>query len=315
MAFLDNSGDIILDAVLTDTGRMRLARGDGTFKVQYFALGDDEIDYSLYNSSHASGSAYYDLDIMLSPVLESFTDNRASLKSKLMTINRRDLLYLPVLRLNENLSGRRSNTVQATNPEIPSAAGSFVVTVDANTVDGGYIDHLLPGIINGAAPIQSQTYIRVDQGEIGTGVAGQIEPALMDTAYLIEIDNRLGDIIGANVTDNPSSVITASPSFIDDDNIATYFLSEGDQMSSVQAMSTVSGEEHTPIDGRKGTRLTFSIKPKRGLADSNVLFSKIGYESVLGGSTNFKVIDAVVRASGILTGRRIDIPVKFIKKV
>ena len=43
MAFLDNSGDIILDAVLTDTGRMRLARGDGSFKIMKFALGDDEI--------------------------------------------------------------------------------------------------------------------------------------------------------------------------------------------------------------------------------------------------------------------------------
>ena len=33
MAFLDNSGDIILDAVLTDTGRMRLAKADGSFKI------------------------------------------------------------------------------------------------------------------------------------------------------------------------------------------------------------------------------------------------------------------------------------------
>ena len=33
MAFLDNSGDIILDAVLTDTGRYRLAKGDGSFKI------------------------------------------------------------------------------------------------------------------------------------------------------------------------------------------------------------------------------------------------------------------------------------------
>ena len=38
MAFLDNSGDIILDAVLTDTGRFRLARGDGSFKITKFAL-------------------------------------------------------------------------------------------------------------------------------------------------------------------------------------------------------------------------------------------------------------------------------------
>jgi len=49
MAFLDNSGDIILDAVLTDTGRYRLAKGDGSFRIDKFALGDDEIDYSLYD--------------------------------------------------------------------------------------------------------------------------------------------------------------------------------------------------------------------------------------------------------------------------
>ena len=57
MGFLDNSGDIILDAVLTDTGRMRLAKGDGSFKIVKFALGDDEINYELYKKDHASGSA------------------------------------------------------------------------------------------------------------------------------------------------------------------------------------------------------------------------------------------------------------------
>ena len=41
MAFLDNSGDIILDAVITDTARFRLAKGDGSFKIAKFALGDD----------------------------------------------------------------------------------------------------------------------------------------------------------------------------------------------------------------------------------------------------------------------------------
>ena len=49
MAFLDNSGDIILDAVLTDTGRFRLAKGDGSFKIVKFALADDEINYGLYD--------------------------------------------------------------------------------------------------------------------------------------------------------------------------------------------------------------------------------------------------------------------------
>ena len=71
MAFLDNSGDIILDAVLTDTGRMRLAKGDGSFKIVKFALGDDEINYELYDKNNASGSAYYDIEIIQSPILEA----------------------------------------------------------------------------------------------------------------------------------------------------------------------------------------------------------------------------------------------------
>ena len=69
MAFLDNSGDIILDAVLTDLGREKMAAGG--FTVKYFALGDDEIDYSLYNKNHASGSAYYDLEILQTPCIQN----------------------------------------------------------------------------------------------------------------------------------------------------------------------------------------------------------------------------------------------------
>ena len=102
MAFLDNSGDILLDAVLTDTGRMRLAKGDGSFKIVKFALGDDEINYELYNRDHTSGSAYYDLEVAQTPVLEAFTDNAASCRNKLVTYDNLELLFLPVLKLNES---------------------------------------------------------------------------------------------------------------------------------------------------------------------------------------------------------------------
>ena len=65
MAFLDNSGDIILDAVLTDLGRQRMA--EGNFTITKYAFGDDEINYGLYNKNHPSGSAYYDLEILQIP--------------------------------------------------------------------------------------------------------------------------------------------------------------------------------------------------------------------------------------------------------
>ena len=73
MGFLDNSGDIILDAVLTDFGRKRMA--EGSFNIAKFSLGDDEINYELYNKDHANGSAYYDLDLLQTPILEAFTNN------------------------------------------------------------------------------------------------------------------------------------------------------------------------------------------------------------------------------------------------
>ena len=109
MAFLDNSGDIILDAVLTDTGRLRLAQGDGSFKITKFALGDDEINYGLYNKDHSSGSAYYDLEILQTPVLEAFTNNTSNLKTKLITISRTNVLYMPSLKLNKTTSTNVSN--------------------------------------------------------------------------------------------------------------------------------------------------------------------------------------------------------------
>ena len=47
MGFLDHStNNIIIDAVLTDYGRRLLAENQGAFKIAFFSLGDDEIDYT-----------------------------------------------------------------------------------------------------------------------------------------------------------------------------------------------------------------------------------------------------------------------------
>ena len=113
MAFLDNSGDIILDAVLTDLGRKRLA--EGNFRITQFAFGDDEVDYSLYNKNHPSGSAYYDLEILQTPVFEAFTRTNANINYGLANYNGNvELLYLPTLVLNEKdgpLGAKRRDNV------------------------------------------------------------------------------------------------------------------------------------------------------------------------------------------------------------
>lgn len=95
MGYLDNS-IITVDAILTKKGRELLARGDGSFNITQFALADDEVDYTLYNPDHPSGSAYYGEAIENMPVLEAFVDETQAMKYKLATLPR-GTSKLPVL--------------------------------------------------------------------------------------------------------------------------------------------------------------------------------------------------------------------------
>lgn len=95
MGYLNNSV-VTVDAVLTKKGRELLARGDGSFRITQFALADDEIDYTLYNSSHPSGSAFYGEAIENMPLLEAFPDENQIMKYKLATLPR-GTSKLPIL--------------------------------------------------------------------------------------------------------------------------------------------------------------------------------------------------------------------------
>lgn len=97
MAYL-NSSTVTVDAILTTKGRELLARNDGSFKITQFALADDEIDYTLYNSSHPSGSAFYGEAIQNLPLLQAFPDETQDLKYKLITLPR-GTAKLPILDL------------------------------------------------------------------------------------------------------------------------------------------------------------------------------------------------------------------------
>ena len=87
MGYLNNSV-VTVDAILTKKGRELLARGDGSFKITQFALADDEIDYTLYNPDHASGSAFYGQALENMPLLEAFPDETQVMKYKLATLPR-----------------------------------------------------------------------------------------------------------------------------------------------------------------------------------------------------------------------------------
>jgi|TARA_B110000495_G_scaffold4036_1_gene2994 hypothetical protein len=97
MGYLNNAV-VTVDAILTTKGRELLARNDASFQITQFALGDDEIDYTLYNPNHPSGSAYYGEAIDNMPLLEAFPSELQIMKYKLTTLPR-GTAKLPVLDL------------------------------------------------------------------------------------------------------------------------------------------------------------------------------------------------------------------------
>jgi hypothetical protein len=96
MAYLDNT-EITVDAILTKKGRQKLASGQ-SLSITKFALGDDEIDYTLYEPAHPKGSAYYDSAIRAIPVTEATPDETQILRYKLVTLPK-GTTQIPIVKL------------------------------------------------------------------------------------------------------------------------------------------------------------------------------------------------------------------------
>lgn len=314
MGFLDNSGDIILDVVLTDYGRKILAKGDGSFQITKFALGDEEIDYSLYNKLHPSGSAYYDLEILQTPILEAFTNNTSTMKTMLQTYSNLELLFLPVLRLNETVSinARAAGTI--------ASDGAFIIPVNVETEDNDGSSVTLTGVgrtsdgeirkgfIFGETLVG--TVVKIDQGIDSTEISPKrrLDDELKETSYIVQMDNRLGKLV-----DKQGSL--ASPDYIDDDNIAFYTVDLGDTF-----VTEITDDTNSPsqiIRGPRGTSLEFRIQSSMDLNTSSYLFEQLGGTTQLDSRSispsTVMFIDSNVRISGIKTGCMIDVPVRFVR--
>ena len=92
MAFLNNV-EVYIGAILTDYGRKALAKGDGSFDIVKFAVSDDDIDYSLLPNEN---------DVINIPIMEPITNENFGLINRLVTINRSDLRYMPIISAQNN---------------------------------------------------------------------------------------------------------------------------------------------------------------------------------------------------------------------
>jgi hypothetical protein len=132
MAIL-NPTVITVDSILTKKGRELLARNDGSFQITQFSLADDEIDYTLYNPSHPSGSAFYGEAIENTPVLQAFPDDTQIMRYKLVTLPR-GTSRLPVVSLGYNTITLKQGASLTITPQTLNYLGA-TSTFEAN----GYI--------------------------------------------------------------------------------------------------------------------------------------------------------------------------------
>jgi hypothetical protein len=132
MGYLDNTS-ITVDAILTKKGRQKLASGQ-SLNISKFALGDDEIDYTLYEPAHPKGSAYYDSAIKAIPILEASPDETQVLRYKLVTLPK-GTTQIPVVALGISSIGVNQDEGQValsptTSPQGNTGAGYTVVLAD-----------------------------------------------------------------------------------------------------------------------------------------------------------------------------------------
>lgn len=132
MAYLDNT-EITVDAILTKKGRQKLASGQ-SLNITKFALGDDEIDYTLYEPAHPKGSAFYDSAIRAIPITEASPDETQILRYKLVTLPKGTTqiptvrLGVPSISVNQTEGG--VGLTPTTSPAGNASAGYTVVLAD-----------------------------------------------------------------------------------------------------------------------------------------------------------------------------------------
>lgn len=195
MGYLNNVV-VTVDAILTKKGRELLARNDGSFQITQFAMADDEVDYTLYNPDHPSGSAFYGQAIESMPLLEAFPDETQIMKYKLVTLPR-GTSKLPVVVVGKggsNTISIKQNESYIINPQTLNYLGA-VSTFEPS----GYV-----ATVGDARVLSTFTGIGIDVNNLGisdlsttTGTA--ISKTAIGTSFTI-VGTGIDTLFGSTAT-------------------------------------------------------------------------------------------------------------------
>jgi hypothetical protein len=334
MGFLDNSGDIILDAVLTDVGRRRMAQGN--FRIVKFAMGDDEIDYTTYNPNHPSGSAYADLEILQTPILEAFTQQNANINYGLVSYARNDLLYLPTIAINRKMP---NNVVYAGAQNVIYVADTSKFSGNENTytllTSTTAARSTVQNVLQGAQP---ERYVLIETGinnqEILPTAANQatylLNVGLQDRQFAVGYDNRFiesvhGPAGNALVFTSPSSANSTATLSVSLDSPSAVTNARGIKNYSETPINGVVSKLYAPSSGTDNTSTYSEMTGPRGSAtavafamrqdlttDHYTRFGSVNQDIFgLSDGITFDYIDTTVYVKGVTTNATVQIPLRI----
>tara|TARA_R100000426_G_scaffold34621_1_gene27912 strand:- start:4314 stop:5297 length:984 start_codon:yes stop_codon:yes gene_type:complete len=326
MAFLDNSGDIILDAVLTEVGRKRMANGN--FRISKFALGDDEINYKSYNKNHRSGSAYYDLEILQTPIFEASTGTNAAINNGLLSISNPSLLYLPTIKRNDLIpkSARTVNNVfyLALNDGVTADA---LVTAFGGKA-GGDRKVLRAGKSDGTAIVLETG---LETGEVSATRANKnvfiTSNGLQESSFDVSVDNRfISSVLGPNGSATFNNGGASGESQVDFSLSSTAATRPDRDLKNYAkaSVAAVNNNVEKRLTDKKADTATSAIQGPRASAvmlnfDTRLLtsddFSRYGKtgQSVAGAAGTYRFIDTTVMVVGS-TGTTEQLQLRIIQK-
>ena len=345
MAFLDNSGDIILDAVLTETGRKLLSSGGG-IRISKFALGDDEINYGLFDKNHPSGSAYYDLEILQTPVFEAVSQINANINYGLLTFANKSIMYMPefVQNTKDNAGGfampHQKLYYLAANEETAAALRAGIFNTNPQKL-----------IVAGATNTAAVTYeLGINSSEISKNSTTKSQYitniGMTDNNFSVSVNGLFLDLVMALPSNGPSykndlttNSLASYPSPANLVNAAERGKSKNRVNYRDFSAAAAQNEIFEP-NGASTTASTFSVisgpgsslvmlnfgiaaglqHTKDGTRDRKYTqYGKVGQtaEQTFGsavGSETYDFIDTTVYLSANTTGAQISIPVRIVRR-
>lgn len=192
MAIL-NPTTVTVDAVLTTKGRELLARNDGSFQITQFSLADDEIDYTLYNPSHPSGSAFYGEAIENMPVIQAFPNDTQIMRYKLVTLPR-GTSRMPVISLGSTLITLKQGASLTITPQTLNYLGA-TSTFEAN----GYVATIADIRLLSSFTGTGITTTTVGQPDLNTTTGAVLSKSALGTSFTLT-GTTVNTLFGTSLT-------------------------------------------------------------------------------------------------------------------